>query len=106
MHLFSTKASRNGWADRIAAVLCISVAACNSLSPYACKMCIRRIEFLEKAADDLSAFRELAQHSYEAQLNGVAQSLKRTRGDTAISPETVIQKPSSKLARRRLFTCW
>ena len=95
MHLFST----NDWADRIAAVLCIPVAVCNSLSPYACKMCIRRIESLEKAADDLSAFRKLAQHSYEAQLTGVAQSLKRTRGDAAV------QKPSSKLARRTLFTC-
>ena len=64
------------------------------------------IESLKKAAEDLSAFRKLVQHSYEAQLTGVAQSLKRTRGDAAVSPETAKQKPSSKLARRKHFTCY
>ena len=60
-----------------------------------------------KAVADLGSFRELAKHSREA-LSAIGP-LKRTRvtgSDVGVSPDTAKERPSSKLARKRLtFTC-
>ena len=73
-----------------------------------CKLCIRRLEFLEKAAANLHAFRELAQQSMSTYQS--SELLKRTwvtSRDDGVSPYIARERPSSKLARKKLvFSCF
>ena len=105
IYLFSASAVKNKWASRIGQLLEIPVD--KAITPYMCEMCKGRLINLEKAVADLAAFKDLAKHSREA-LVKVKGLLKRTRvtsGDVGVSPDTARQRPSSKVARRRLFTC-
>lgn len=105
-HMFTVKGLRNKWASRISTLLHVAVDENDRLSPHVCNMCTRRVEYLEKAAADLKAFKELARCSLTA---GQVNPLKRTRvtsGEVGVSPDTVRVRPSSKLSRKVLvFNC-
>ena len=94
---------RNKWSSRISAMLDITIEDDEGVSPYVCHNCTRRLSLLEKAIEDRKAFRELAISSFNAQMK------KRTRvtsADIGVSPDTVRQRPSAKLSRKRLvFEC-
>ena len=53
VQLFSATGYKNRWASRIAALLLVQVDETDDLPSSVCKMCIRRLESLEKAAADL-----------------------------------------------------
>ena len=107
VHLFNANAVKNKWASRISDLLGVPLADTDRISPYMCDMCKTRLVSLEKAVTDLGSFRELVKHSREA-LSAIGP-LKRTRvtgSDVGVSPDTAKERPSSKLARKRLtFTC-
>ena len=64
-------------------------------------------EFLEKAAADLQAFRELAQQSMSThQSRGPLKRTRVTSSDAGVSPDMARERPRSKLARKKLvFSC-
>ena len=60
---------------------------------------IYRILALERAASDLIAFKALAKASYA---RGPLKRTKETSGDVGVSPNTLRERPPTKLARKRL----
>ena len=78
------------------------------VSSSVCKLCIHRLEFLEKAAADLQAFRELAQHFMSTyQSCGPLKRTRVTSSDIGVSPYMARERPSSKLARKKVvFSCF
>ena len=107
VQLFSATGYKHKWASRITALLLVQVDETDLLPSSVCKMCIRRLEFLEKAAADLQAFRELAQQSMSThQSRGPLKRTRVTSSDAGVSPDMARERPSSKLARKKLvFSC-
>ena len=67
-------------------------------------MWLRRVEFLEKAIANRQAFRELAQRSMNAhQYYGSLKRTNVTSSGVGVSPDTAKARPSSKVARKKLF---
>ncbi len=107
VYLFSSASLKQRWGSRISELLFVTVAVDDGISQYMCEMCKNRLVHLEKAVIDLELFRELVICS--ASSLGQVKSLKRTKttsGEVGVSPDTARQRPSSKLARKRLtFAC-
>lgn len=108
LHLFTSKGVSKGLAGRITKLLEVPVASDDRLPPYVCETCIKRITRMEKALDDLAAFKDMARCSLSA-LDKTRQPIKRTKetsGEIGVSPNTLKQRPRAKQARKRLtFTC-
>ena len=107
VQLFSATGYEHKWASRITALLLVQVDETDLLPSSVCNMCIRRLEFLEKAAADLQAFRKLARQSMSIyQSRGHLKRTRVTSSDVGVSPDTARERPSSKLARKKLvFSC-
>ena len=107
VYLFSSASLKQRWGSRISTLLFVTVSVDDGISQYMCDMCKNRIVNLEKAVLDLESFRELATCSVSCL--GQVKSLKRTKAtssEVGVTPDTERQRPSSKLARKRLtFAC-
>ena len=102
IQLFSATGCKNKWASRITGLLHVKVDE-TDLPSSVCKMCIRRLESLEKAVANLQAFGELSQRSLSThQSNGPLKRTRVTSSDVGASPDTTRKRPSSKLARKKL----
>ena len=74
----------------------------DGLSRYVCEKCKRKLDRLEKAAEELEDFRRQVAHTY-TQLGLSRGELKRTSSAVGVSPDTEKSRPpSKKLFRRRL----
>ena len=108
LNLFKPKGMEQRWAVRIIALLEVPVDVDDGISPYICEKCKTHIAALERAVDDLESFKELARCSKSA-LDRTRATLKRTKetsSDVGVSPDTIRDRPSAKLQRKRLiFTC-
>ena len=102
--LFGTKAVEESLASRINDLLDVTVDANDSLPQHICRKCKRRVETLEKLAEDLRQFKILARDNYKTLSS--RGSLKRTKdssGVTGVSPDTVrVRPPPKKLTQRQL----
>ena len=88
---------------RIADMLDVSVDSNDGFPEHVCKRCKRRLERLEKAAEDLESFRAQVRASY-ASLRFKRSELKRSKDTSSIdaSPDTVrVRPPSKKLLTAR-----
>lgn len=107
MSLFTSIAIQKQLASRITTLLEVPVARSDGLPANICRACNSRLTSLEKALDDLAAFKDMARCSLSA-LNprGPGKRTKETSGDIGVSPDTSNQRPRSKQARKRLtFDC-
>ena len=102
--LFGTKAVKQRLASRISDLLEVTVDANDGLPQYVCEKCKRRVEALERSAEDLRLFKITARESYTNLL--VRGGLKRTKGSsgvTGVSPDTLRMRPPPKrLSQRQL----
>ena len=98
--LFSTLGIQQKWSCRISSLLEITVDKNDGLSAYICYQCKNRIVHLEKSLADLSAFKALAKSSSCA--TGNLKHCKVTSAEVGVSPDTLRQRPHSKMQRRRL----
>ena len=74
-------------------MLLVQVDETDLLPSSVCKMCIRRLESMEKAVADLQAFRELAQRSMSTQQsNGPLKRTRVTSSDVGASPDTARER--------------
>ena len=103
MELFTPTALEQKWASRVTALLAVPVEKGDGLPSCICRKCKARVEVLEKSAADLASFKQMAECSRSTL--GPLGPLKRTKvtsGEVGVSPDTVRQRPSSKLSRKRL----
>ena len=80
-------------AKKISVLLDVPVRHDQHLSSLVCSKCITRIKSLEKAGKDLASFKRSV------------SSLKRTKattGEVGVSPNTLRERPRSKVARTLL----
>ena len=98
--LFSQISSKQKWGERITSLLQVPVCKNDSLSPHLCSLCKNRILALERAASDLIAFKALAKASYA---RGPLKRTEETSGDVGVSPNTLRERPPTKLAKRLNF---
>lgn len=98
--LFSSNDSKQRWAPRISVLLDVpEPSPADMLPAHICGKCRTRIVSLEKALSDLAMFKQLAR----ASLDG--RGVKRTRdtsGSVGVSPDTIRQRPPSKLSKKKL----
>ena len=91
-------------ARRMADLLDLPVAADDGFSKYICDKCKRKVERLENAAEELEAFRRMANSTYTVLAN--RSDLKRTKetSSSVVSPDTARVRPPAKkqLTRRHL----
>lgn len=75
-------------ARRIADLLDLPVATDDGFSRYICNKCKRKVECLENAAEELEAFRRMANSTYTVIAN--RSNLKRTKetSSSVVSPDT------------------
>ena len=88
--LFSNCGEKQQWSSRIYNLLETTVCQGDGGSDYMCCKCQRRIEHLEKAAEDLEQFKATAKHSN-----------KRVR-DTSGTGTSPVSQPAVKRTRHRL----
>ena len=101
--LFSHAGLAKQWPSRITALLGILVEKDDGISPVICDTCTTRIHSLEKAAADLTAFKEMARCSRGfLEPRGPLKRAKATSGDVGVSPDTIKERPRSKISRTRL----
>ena len=95
--LFCTKAVEERLASRINDLLDVTVDANDGLPLHIRGKCKRRVERLERSAEDLKRFKILPRDSYRTLLS--RGSLKRTKessGVTGVSPDTERVRPHLK----------
>ena len=105
--LFGQAATRQNLPFRISDLLGVPIAKNDSYPEHICEKCKRRLERLEKAAEDLENFRSLANSSYtklHACRRGELKRTKETSSSVGVSPDTDRNRPASKrpLTQRRL----
>ena len=105
--LFGAIATRQSLPSRISDLLDVTIAEDDDYPEHICEKCKRRLERLEKAAEDLENFRSQANSSYSKLRTCRRGELKRTKessGSVGISPDTAKNRPPSKrrLTQRRL----
>ena len=105
--LFGPTASRQNLPSRISDLLDVPIAENDGYPEHICEKCKRRLERLEKAAEDLVNFRSQANSSYGKLLTCMRGELKRTKetsSSVGVSPDTSKNRPPSKrrLTQRRL----
>ena len=101
--LFGTKAVEERLASRINDLLDVTVDANDGLPQHICGKC-KRMETLEKLAEDLRQFRILARDSYKTlSSRGSLKRTKESSGVTGVSPDTVrVRPPPKRLTQRQL----
>ena len=103
--LFGPKAVKERLSFRITGLLDVPVRVSDGLSRHICEKCKRKLDRLEKAAEELEDFRRQAARTY-TQLGLSRGELKRTKETSSavgVSPDTEKSRPpSKKLSRRRL----
>ena len=92
-----------GWGRRINTLLDISVSQDDELPAYICNKYTPRIVTLEKAFIDLSDFKKSARACMEQGHHSLKRT-KATTGEVGMSPNTLRERPRSKVARRLRFT--
>ena len=100
--IFTKKSLERGWPSRITALLDIPVSKDDQLPAHICTRCMTSVA-LEKACLDLAAFKK----SSRACIERARQSVKRKKestGSVGVSPDTLRERPRSKVARRLQFT--
>ena len=93
---FSPTGLRERWASRVSRLLVVTVDCNDGLPGFMCEICKRRLNSLEKSAEDLENFREQAKRSRE--LFSSRETLKRSKETSSdfVSPDTRKEKPPSK----------
>ena len=100
VNLFSSAGTTKKLAARISTLLQVEEPRPDdSYSKNICEKCKGKVESLEKAVEQLHSFREMAKN---ALMNKGLKRTKETSGQVAVSPDTVRQRPPSKLARKKL----
>lgn len=104
--LFSIKADKARLRSRISDLLDIPVTEKDGLPEHICEKCRRKLERLEKAAEDLVDFWHQAKSACTV-LFGQGRQLKRRKETSSmlgVSPDTARNRPPSKkpLPRRQL----
>ena len=106
MSLFSKKSVERDWACRVSSLLEVPVTREDHLPAYICYKCKTRILSLEKALADLQSFKLSAKSALQHfTARPPVVSLKRakqTSGNIGVSPDTLRERPCSKLTRKRL----
>ena len=103
VQLFSPTALLQQCPSRVTALLDVPVKKDEGHSACMCEKCKTRIQSHEKSAEDLAAFKEMARCSRRAlEPRGPLKRAKATSGEVGVSPETMKQRPCSKLSRKRL----
>ena len=98
--LFSSSGFKQRWAPRISVLLEVPEPSPADLLPsHICEKCRTKVVSLEKAVADLTSFKKLARSSLEGR--GVKRT-KETSGNIGVSPDTIRQRPPSKLSKKRL----
>ena len=84
---------------RISDLLDVPIAENDGYPEHICEKCKRRLERLEKAAEDLENFRSQANSSYtklRTCRRGELKQTKETSSSVGISPDTAKNRPPSK----------
>ena len=105
--LFGPTAVRQSLPSRISDLLDVPVVENDGFPEHICEKCKRRLERLEKAAEDLENFTSQAKSSYTTLCTCRRGELKRTKetsSSVGISPDTAKSRPPSKrrLTQKRL----
>lgn len=104
--LFTQRAEKQRLCSRISDLLVVPVADKDGFSQHICERCKRKLERLEKAAEELAQFRRLASNSYSKMSlqRGELKRTKDTSSSAGVSPDTAKVRPPSKkhLARKQL----
>lgn len=101
LSLFSAISMKQGWAGRITSLLEVPVCEGDGYSAHICHKCKNRIESLERAAEDLVTFKVLARSAFTNPRTALKRT-KETSSEVGVSPDTLRERPRSKLSRRRL----
>ena len=103
--LFSHTAKQQRLSGRITDLLDVPVTQADGLPEHICRKCKRKLERLEKAAEELESFRSEAKNTYSI-LSLKRNELKRTKETSSsigVSPDTLRSRPpAKKLTRRHL----
>ena len=105
--LFSHTAKQQRLSGRITDLLDVPVTQADGLPEHICRKCKRKLERLEKAAEELESFRSDAKNIYST-LTLKRNELKRTKETSSsillgVSPDTLRSRPpAKKLTRRHL----
>ena len=105
LSLFSQTAMKQRLPGRITDLLDVPVSPKDGLPGYICRKCKRKLERLEKAAEELNTFRSEARATYSsfAKKRSDLKRTKETSSSTGLSPDIVKNRPPSKrLTRRQL----
>ena len=96
--LFSHRGVQQRLPTRIASLLDVTIARDDGLPQYICEKCKRRLESLEKAAEDLEAFREQAKACQRTLSIPAVGPLKRTKESSGAftSPDTAKARSPAK----------
>ena len=104
--LFSQKAEKQRLCSRITDLLGVPVAEKDGFSEHICERCKRKLERLEKAVEELTDFRCMANSSFSTMSiqRGQLKRTKETSSSIGVSPDTAKIRPPSKkhLSRRQL----
>ena len=103
--LFSPTAVQQRLPGRITDLLDVPVARNDGLPGHICRKCKRKLERLEKAAEELENFRSEAKSLYStlAMKRSELKRTKETSSSVGVSPDTLkTRPPSKKLSRRHL----
>ena len=103
--LFSNTAVQQRLPDRITDLLDVPVTQADGLPGHICRKCKRKLERLEKAAEELESFRCDAKNTYStfALKRNELKRTKETSSSIGVSPDTLKSRPpAKKLTRRHL----
>ena len=103
--LFGPKAVKESLSTRIIDLLDVPVGVNDGLPKYICEKCRRKLERLEKAAEELVEFRREVSRVY-VQFKLKRREMKRTKETSSavgVSPDTARSRPPAKrLSPRQL----
>ena len=105
VNLFSQTAAEQRLPDRITDLLDVPVARADGLPGHICCKCKRKLEHLEKAAEELENFRSETKNTYStlALKRNELKRTKETSSSIGVSPDTLkARPPAKKLTRRHL----
>jgi hypothetical protein len=83
----------------------IPVTRADGLPEHICRKCKRKLERLEKAAEELESFRSAAKNTFStlALKRNELKRTKETSSSVGVSPDTLKSRPpAKKLTRRHL----
>ena len=102
-NIFTIKSLERQWPSRISLLLDIPVNRSDQLPSHVCSKCLTRVATLEKASENLAAFKISARSVMEQALRPLKRT-KPTSGNVDVSPNTLRERPQPKIPRRLPFT--